>query len=156
MICEGPAQSDDWYTPKHIFDALGLTFDLDPCSSGRDFVPARRIYTKADDGLDRDWSGLVWMNPPFGGRNGQVPWLEKFFQHHNGIALAAARTSSGWFHDFAYKADCLLFPKGKTKFVKPDGSVGPSPWSGVVLFACGDQAYQALRESNLGMCLEHS
>jgi hypothetical protein len=27
-------ESDEWYTPPEIFDALGLTFDLDPCSPG--------------------------------------------------------------------------------------------------------------------------
>jgi hypothetical protein len=41
-------QSDDWFTPRSIFDALGLTFDLDPCSPGAEhWVPARRIYTFA-------------------------------------------------------------------------------------------------------------
>ncbi len=49
MICEGQGKSDEWYTPKSIFDALGLTFDLDPCSSGRDYVPAHRRYTKVDN-----------------------------------------------------------------------------------------------------------
>jgi hypothetical protein len=28
-------QSDDWYTPREIFEALRLTFDLDPCQPGR-------------------------------------------------------------------------------------------------------------------------
>jgi len=27
-------ESVDWYTPPELFDALGLTFDLDPCSPG--------------------------------------------------------------------------------------------------------------------------
>jgi hypothetical protein len=49
-------QSDDWYTPPEIFEALGLTFDLDPCSPGPGhWVPARDIYTKADDGLKQPW-----------------------------------------------------------------------------------------------------
>ena len=34
--------TDDWYTPRDIFDALGLIFDLDPCSPGpAHWVPAR-------------------------------------------------------------------------------------------------------------------
>jgi len=68
--------SSDWYTPPEIFDTLGLVFDLDPCSPGPEhWVPARRVYTKADDGLTQPWEGLVFMNPPFEGRNGHVPWL---------------------------------------------------------------------------------
>ena len=70
--------SDEWFTPCSIFAALGLTFDLDPCSPWPGhWVPARRIYTKEDDGLAQPWQGLVFVNPPFGGRNGHVPWLRK-------------------------------------------------------------------------------
>jgi len=147
--------SDDWYTPPFVFDALGLTFDLDPCSPGAGhWVPARRVFTKDDDGLQQDWgNGMVWMNPPFGGRNGQVPWLRKFFDHGRGIALVAARTSAGWFHDEAPRATSILFPKGKTKFIRPDGSVGGSPGTGVVLLAAGDTASAALRRSGLGLWL---
>ena len=55
--------TDDWYTPPDIFDALGLIFDLDPCSPGpAHWVPARKIYTKEDDGLVQPWSGTVFMN----------------------------------------------------------------------------------------------
>jgi hypothetical protein len=100
-----PIEPEEHYTPQSIFDALRIKqFDLDPAHPGRDnpycCVPARRIFTKADDGLRQPWprGALTFMNPPFGGRRGQVPWLKKFFQHRNGIALVAARTSADWFH----------------------------------------------------------
>jgi len=141
-------QSDEHYTPPEIFEALGCRFDLDPCQpeEGRAFlsVPADRFFTPADDGLVQPWDGYVWLNPPFGGRNGVVPWLEKFAAHRNGIALVNALTSSGWFHQFAPRMDALLFPKGKTKFVRPDGSRGMSPANGVVLMAIGPAANFAL------------
>jgi hypothetical protein len=145
--------TDEWYTPKFIFDGIGLTFDLDPCSAGAGigFVPARRIYTKEDDGLKQPWSGIVFMNPPFGGRNGQVPWLQKFVNHGDGIALVAARTSAGWFHDYAPRMHCMLFPNGKTKFIRPDGSIGGSPGTGVVLFGLGQTSCDALEKSDLGL-----
>jgi hypothetical protein len=149
--------SDEWFTPPEIFAALGLTFDLDPCQpeQGRAFlsVPCRQFYTAREDGLALPWRGLVWMNPPFGRRNGQVPWLRKFFAHGNGIALVAARTSAGWFHDEATKADMMLFPRGKTKFIRPDGTRGESPGTGVVLLGMGAVACNALRTSRLGLCL---
>lgn len=145
-------QSDDWYTPPEIFASLGLTFDLDPCSPGADhWVPARRVYTKADDGLARPWSGLVWMNPPFGGRFGHVPWLERFLNHGNGVAIVRAYTSSSWWHDLMPRAEAILFPRGKTKFIRPDGSVGTSPGHGVVLVGMGDVSRSALSRSGLGM-----
>ena len=145
-------QSDEWFTPPEIFAALGITFDLDPCSPGpRHWVPARRVFTKAQDGLVQPWHGTVWMNPPFGGRNGHVPWLRKFLDHGDGIGLVRAYTSAGWFHDWAIKADTMLFPRGKTKFIRPDGSIGGSPGHGVVLLGMGERANDALRRSGLGL-----
>ncbi len=150
--------SDEWFTPPEIFAALGLAFDLDPCQpeEGRAFlaVPCRRFYTAAHDGLAQPWDGMVWLNPPFGGRNGQVPWLRRFMEHANGIALVAARTSAAWFHDEAVRAETMLFPRGKTKFLRPDGTRGGSPGTGVVLLGMGEAANAALRRCGLGLCLD--
>jgi len=148
-------ESDEWFTPSEIFDGLNCRFDLDPCQpdEGRAFlsVPCDRFLTASMDGLTAPWDGFVWMNPPFGKRNGVVPWLRRFFDHGNGIALVFARTSAGWFHEWAPKADVMLFPKGKTKFVRPDGSIGNSPGDGAVLFAAGKKATQILCASPLGI-----
>jgi hypothetical protein len=147
--------TSDWYTPPEIFEALGLVFDLDPCSPGPGlcFVPAKRMYTEADDGLRQPWSGIVWLNPPFGGRRGQVPWLRKFFTHGDGIALCAARTSADWFHEVVVpNAQLLCFPNGKTKFHRPDGTVGKEPGTGIELIGMGAVANDALLHSRLGFC----
>lgn len=147
--------SDEWYTPPEIFEALGVTFDLDPCSPGPGhWVPARKIYTKADDGLVQPWHGCVFMNPPFGGRNGHVPWLEKFLRHGNGIAVVRAYTSSAWFHEHAVKAEAMCFPRGKTKFIRPDGSIGKAPGHGIVLLGIGWTARAALSQSDLGLYIQ--
>ncbi|MGY3535392.1 DNA N-6-adenine-methyltransferase [Bradyrhizobium sp. USDA 4452] len=161
--------SDEWYTPPEYFDAMGLRFALDPCSPGsHHWVPAARVFTIADDGLRQEWGeGLVFMNPPFGGRFGQVPWLERFFAHGNGIALVRSYTSSSWWHDYAPKADGILFPRGKTQFVRGTamvsvnrkgdetrheaGTRGKSPGHGVALLSVGDVACDALDRCNLGM-----
>jgi len=144
--------TDDWYTPPELFEALGLVFDLDPCSPGLEhWAPAKAVFTKADDGLSKPWHGLVFMNPPFGGRNGHVPWLVKFFDHGNGIAIVRAYTSSGWWHDHMHRAETVLFPRGKTKFIRPDGSIGRAPGHGVVLIGMGNVAGAALRTCGLGM-----
>lgn len=147
--------SDEWYTPPEIFDALGETFDLDPCSPGPwHWVPARKVYTKLCDGLRQPWKGFVFMNPPFGGRNGHLPWLKRFLEHGHGVAIVRAYTSSAWFHEHAIRADALLFPKGKTKFVRPDGSIGKQPGHGVVLLGAGRRAKAAIEGSGLGWYVE--
>lgn len=145
--------SNEWYTPRYIFDALGVVFDIDVASPPRQtHVPCRaRLSSGA---LEADWAGFVWMNPPFGGRNGLVPWLDKFASHGEGIALTPDRTSAPWFQEFAPKMDAVLFVAPKVKFEKPDGSLGRSPSGGTALWASGFLAVNALRRaSRLGLLI---
>ena len=146
--------TSDWDTPKEYFEALGLEFDLDPASPGPDhWVPTKKVYTVADDGLVQPWHGLVFLNPPFGGRHGHIPWLVKFLDHANGICIVRAYTSAGWFHQHVVpRAELLCFPNGKTKFVRPDGTIGKEPGHGVVLIGMGAVARTALLRSGIGFC----
>lgn len=150
-----PGASNEWYTPAHIFAGLGCHFDLDVAapSNGPLHVPCSRwISTRS---LDHDWQGFVWCNPPFGGRNGIEPWLEKFFRHGDGIALAPDRTSAPWFQRFAPLADALLFVSPKVKFIRPDGTEGRSPGSGTCLMAAGLKAADILGNAGcLGVVVE--
>jgi hypothetical protein len=151
-----PLEPEEWFTPPEIFEALGLVFDLDVASPGQGkcFVPALHVYTKVDDGLAQPWFGLVWNNPPYGNRRGQVPWLKRFFAHGSGIALVAARTSADWFHDVVVPAaELLCFTDGKIKFHRPNGSIGEEPGTGNVLIGAGEVACAALRRSGLGACV---
>lgn len=139
-------KSDEWYTPKHVFDALGCTFDLD-VAHPRDattFVPAREYIYQGS--LSAEWNGFVWMNPPFGGRNGLAPWLDKFFQHGDGIALVPDRTSAPWFRDAWGRAHLVLFTP-KLRFHRPDGTVGKSPSNGTALIGVGHIAQAKRREA---------
>lgn len=143
---ESIGASDEWYTPRHVFDALGERFDLDVAAphGGPRHVPATAYLCLSMCGLTTPWAGFVWMNPPFGGRNGLAPWLDKFFAHGNGIALTPDRTSAPWWQDAASRADAILLTRGKVKFERPDGSVGKSPGAGVTLWAAGERADAAL------------
>jgi len=141
---ETTGASDEWYTPKYVFDALGCRFDLDPANAaiGGAHVPCHESY--GAQGLEQHWHGFVWMNPPFGGRNGIKPWLDRFFEHGNGIALTPDRTSAPWWQEAAGKCDAMMFVAGKIRFERPDGSVGKSPSNGTTLFASGWKACAAL------------
>ena len=142
-VWESLGQSDEWYTPKYIFDALGVTFDLDvsPARHGTSHVPAAAgCWT---DGLTEQWHGFVWMNPPFGGRNGLEPWLDRFFAHSNGIALTPDRTSAPWFRKAWASASAVMFLP-RVRFLRPDGSEGKSPSTGTALWAAGEQAAMTL------------
>jgi len=147
--------TDEWYTPPHVFQKLGARFNDDVASPGAavtPWIPAKRFITT--NSLSEPWIGFVWMNPPFGGRNGLLPWLAKFFDHGNGIALVPDRTSAPWFQQFAPRADALLFVSPKLKFIDADGNPGTSPAQGTCLMALGEAGTFALREARsrgLGM-----
>ena len=135
----------DWYTPKWVFDALGLIFDLDPCQppGGVQWIPAKKYYTEADDGLAQPWSGLVWLNPPYGKHTSA--WLAKMHQHRRGVALVFARTDCAWFHDVVIAADAILLLRGRIKFVDGLGATGGGgAGSGSMLVAWGEEAVEAL------------
>lgn len=137
--------TDEWYTPPHVFEALGCRFDLDVASPGQTvtpWIPAKEFITHSS--LTRPWAGFIWMNPPFGGRNGLVPWLAQFFIHGNGIALTPDRTSAPWWQDYAPMADSILFVAPKLKFIGSDGKPGASPAQGTCLMAAGERAVDAL------------
>jgi hypothetical protein len=74
--------SDEWYTPKSVFDGLAITFDLDVAApiESIDHVPANNRYTIKDNALDKPWFGRVWMNPPY---SKPTPWIDKFIAHGN-------------------------------------------------------------------------
>lgn len=150
---EKAGETDEWYTPAYIFDALGERFDLDVASpmEGPRHVPCYNWYHRIDRSLTRRWYGFVWMNPPFGHQRQKRIWLSKFFQHGSGIALVPDRTSAPWFQEFAPKADAILWVAPKIKFERPDGTLGMSPGTGTALFAVGDRAVSALARSGLGI-----
>jgi len=151
--------TDEWYTPPHVFDALCCRFDMDVATTNPPvpWVPTSRYLWQSS--LEIPWDGFVWMNPPFGGRNGLVPWLEKFFVHGNGIALVPDRTSAPWWQQFSRKAAAILFVSPKLKFIGADGKPGKSPAQGTSLFAAGERAIGALniaQSNGLGLLVHPS
>lgn len=145
---EAEGQSNDWYTPKYIFDALDCRFDMDVAApfDGPLHVPCDNWITS--NSLVRPWHGFIWMNPPFGARNGIRPWLLKFYAHNDGIALTPDRTSAPWWQDAATGADAILFIAGKVKFIRPSGDVGKTPSTGTTLIAAGKRGVAALQNAN--------
>lgn len=133
--------SDDWFTPRWIFDAAALTFDMDvaaPVEAAWRTCPARRYLTPLEDGLAHDWDGLVWMNPPY---SRVRPWAERFALHGNGLALVPG-VRSFWVNTLLATCDaiCLL---GDVRFTLPDGNTSTLR-SVSILAAAGQQAADAL------------
>ena len=158
-------ESKEWYTPRKIFDALGLEFELDPASPGQKIVPwipAENHLTVRDNGLTAPWDGKVWLNPPYG--MDTPSWLKRLAVHKNGIALVFARTDVRWFHDYAISADAICFIEGRIQFVKaPQAKEYASgvqlqlgtPGAGSLLLAFGDDCAGAVLGCGLGWCIDN-
>lgn len=151
------AGRDEWYTPPSIFEALGLRYDLDPCSpaGGVPWAPVERYYSLPDEnGLWLPWAGRVWLNPPYG-RDGPV-FVERLAAHGNGIALVAGRTDTRWWQAAAGSADLILFVAGRIAFV-PGPEIVPGDRAqqyasfGSTLLAWGAECAAAVRQSGLGV-----
>ena len=96
------------YTPARYVEAARAALgaiDLDPASSAKanETVKAARFFTEDDDGLEQDWKGRVFLNPPYGrGLTGQ--FVTKLVEEKNAgrvsqglIVLNAFGFDAGWF-----------------------------------------------------------
>jgi hypothetical protein len=135
-------KSDEWYTPGWLFDALGLTFDIDVCApTDRTHVstPARRFIDEHEDGLTAEWNGLVWCNPPYSSAG---PWAQRMITHGNGLLLAHVPINGSWSLDCWRTCDAVTF-FGGMHFVRPDGTEQRPAWW-LQLVAWGPTATAAL------------
>lgn len=106
---------DTTLTPLALLSRLG-TFDFDPCAFPG-HQTAKNLVCWPEDGLQKNWEGRVWLNPPY---SEPAPWLDRLLKHGNGIALVLASTDTKWFHDYVAKATGLLFIRGRPLFLRND------------------------------------
>ena len=128
--------SDDYWTPKWIFDAIGLTFDLDVACppEGPAHTPCHAYYTQADNGLTSPWHGRVFMNPPYSNASA---WVNKWLDHGNGIAVTVVGKSK-WADRLWIESDGIVLLKQDMHFVQ-----GRIPWP-IIVSAIGKDNAQAL------------
>ena len=71
--------TDLWSTPQDFYDKLNeeFSFTLDPCATD-DNHKTDKYFTKEDNGLAQEWTGSVFMNPPYGREIGL--WLRKAYE----------------------------------------------------------------------------
>jgi hypothetical protein len=107
---------DDCYTPRWVFDAMGLHFDLDAAAppGGPLHVPCDRYFTAADDGLTQPWTGLVWCNPPYSGFG---PWGRKWSLHPTGALMGTYTPGTSWFPGVFAAAEAVAFIT--CEFIRP-------------------------------------
>jgi hypothetical protein len=140
---------DEQYTPKWVFDALNVTFDMDVATSHSPYVvvPTKQKFTIEDSSLDKQWQGLVWMNPPY---SGVTPWVDKWLQHNNGFCLVPLASQGKWVNKLWDSNAQLVYMPPNMKFIGgEDGVMITHRWR-TALWAIGDQAIEILNNAGLG------
>lgn len=136
-------EGDSWFTPTWLFDQLGLTFDVDVCAprnGEQRTVPAAHFFTEDDDGLDTDWFGLVWCNPPY---SKPEAWTDKMVAHGNGLLLTHMPNNAAWAVRAQRAADAARLVQSM-HFVRPNGQT-QRPGYSLMLLAYGQDAASALK-----------
>lgn len=142
--------NNEWYTPQEYIKAarevLG-DIDLDPASSdiANQTVQATHYLTAEVDGLAHEWSGRVWMNPPYSSDLiGQ--FISKLIQHYDegkieaAIVLVNNATETRWFQELAQNAFAICFPKGRIKYLDSSGTPANTPLQGQAFIYFGENA----------------
>lgn len=140
--------NNEWYTPKEYiqaaYDVLG-TIDLDPASSemANEVVKAHQIYTIDDNGLEYDWSGNVWMNPPYSGDlvskfTGKLCGHFVAREVEAAIVLVNNATETIWFQQMFDCASAVCFPRSRIKYWGVDGEKN-SPLQGQAFLYFGEE-----------------
>jgi len=129
------------YTPRQYIDAarevLG-DIDLDPatCKQAQNTIRAKRIFTEADDGLEQEWHGRVWLNPPYH-RDLAPRFIDKLIAEIEAgrttaaIMLTNNCTDTSWFDAALRICSAVCFTRGRIRFSKPNGAEGALPLHGL-------------------------
>jgi hypothetical protein len=138
--------ADDYYTPEWLFKALGVEFDLDVCApkGGVPWLPAKNHYHLELDGLTQPWFGNIWCNPPY---SKPKPWIEKFLDHGQGIALMPYSRSIG-FGMLWNNCNGIMNLPNNFKFQHKDHGT-KNVFMPVALFAMGNENVTVLKNSGI-------
>lgn len=153
--------NNEWYTPSVYIEAARTVLgaiDLDPASStdANLTVKATNYFTAADDGLCQPWTGKVWLNPPYAG-NLIGKFTSKLATHIRAnditaaIALVNNATETAWFGELASVANAIVFPRGRIRYLQPNGKPMATGLQGQAILYSGTKTYLFLRVfSNFG------
>lgn len=137
------SHDDEWYTPEQYIEAarevMG-SIDLDPASNdfANETVKASVYYDEARNGLEQEWWGNIWLNPPYSSALIQQ-FAEKLADSlfKQAIVLVNNATETAWFRTLIENADAVVFPTGRIKYRKRDGEKG-TPLQGQAFIYFGD------------------
>jgi len=138
---------NEWYTPEKFIEAARSvmgSIDIDPASSelANKTVKATVFFSKDDCGLTRDWTGNVWMNPPYAQplmNDFAAKLVDQLSNIESAIVLVNNATETKWFQSMAQESSAICFPESRIKFVDVNGNLG-APLQGQSILYFGSDA----------------
>ena len=128
----------DWATPWELFRVWDIShgpFTLDVCATPKN-AKCGVYYTPEMNSLTKRWSGVCWMNPPYGREIGR--WIAKAVgEVQKGhadrvVCLLPARTDTAWWHELVMPYGFAHFLRGRVRF---EGAEHAAPFpSAIVVF----------------------
>ena len=140
--------TDDWYTPSWIFDALAIEFTIDVAApqGGVPWIPASRHFTESDNGLEQQWEGTIWCNPPY---SSPTRWADKLISHGDGLILVRADLSTGGYYRLWQTAEAMWVHHKRLQFVNGHSEGTGSNTFSTVMFSYGPDATKAMQRLGL-------
>lgn len=136
--------NQEHYTPRRFTDSARYvmgSIDLDPASNevANEWIAASTYYTIENQGLDKEWSGNVWMNPPFASKI-LKPLVDKLVKSNieQAIVLTNNNTDTKVGQELLKWADAICLVAGRIKFMKPDGTENKAPLQGQIVYYKGN------------------
>ena len=124
-----------WETPQDFFDKLDIEFHFTlDAAALKENAKCKNYYTPEENGLKKEWNGIVWCNPPYG-RKETGMWVKKAYEEYTRgcktiVMLLPARTDTKWFHEYIYGKAEIRFVKGRLKF---GGAKDAAPFPSMVV-----------------------
>lgn len=122
---------NEWYTPKYIIEAARMamgSIDTDPasCEIANSNVKAECYFDINDNGLSQEWTGNVWLNPPYA-----QPLVYEFTsmavnkylsgEINQAIILVTNATETKHFQYMLEHCSAVCFPVGRIRYISKYG-----------------------------------
>ena len=137
----------EWYTPPEYIESARTVMggiDTDPASNdfAQNTVKAETYYTIDNNGLDQEWYGNVWLNPPYSAQEIKQFIDKLMLEFGNGnvtqaILLTNNNTDTSWWHKSVKQCGAVCFTDGRISFYNDRGK-SSSPTNGQNFIYFGD------------------
>lgn len=140
------SESNEWFTPVVYVEAArelmgGIDVDPASCAFANRVVQATTYYDITTNGLEQEWRGRVWLNPPYGrdgGDSNQEIWTRRLIEQYDAgitteaVLLVNAVPGNKWFQPLW--RFLLCFPDHRIRFYNQETEASQPTHSNALIY----------------------